>query len=133
MRITKEAQIGKPTKKRVNKINIDLWGQIIRLRDKKCRYCGTTETLNAHHIFTRSRLNTRYDPENGILLCAAHHTLSSVFSAHKTPRAFFLWLEGKMGKEKLDALEKRSQMDGHGLDVWAVRLFLEQELKKTTN
>ena len=54
-----------------------LWGQIIHekfnhkcaINDNECSAC-----LNAHHIFSKgSHVATRYDLENGVLLCFHHH------------------------------------------------------------
>jgi hypothetical protein len=109
-----------------------LWSKVILARDKhKCQYCGR-EGNNPHHIYTRSRLNTRFDLDNGICLCALHHTLSSTFSAHTASKNWWPWLDQKKGKQWVDNLEHRSQMDGHGIDLKLIKLFLLQEFKKLT-
>ena len=114
-----------------NKKELDkLWQQVIHSRDKFCQVCHKQEGLNAHHIFTRSRMNTRFDCDNGILLCTGCHIRSSLLSAHKAPLAFFRWLEFKKGKEFVDALEIRSQMIAKNLDFKLLQLYLTNELKK---
>jgi predicted restriction endonuclease len=77
-----------------------------------CEYCGRTDTLNAHHIYSRSKKSTRWDIENGICLCVAHHTFSSSFSAHKTPLEFIDWLYKNRGQDKIDALRLKSNQVG---------------------
>src|SRR6056297_2230505 len=44
-----------------------LWSKIIK-RDGKCAYCGNTENLTPHHIFTRSNFSVRWDLDNGVCL-----------------------------------------------------------------
>lgn len=106
-----------------------LWKQIIWEQAKyHCEYCGC-ESKQAHHIYTRSKFNTRWTLANGINLCPLHHTLGN-FSAHKTPRAFLRWLEDLRGKEWLDRLEISSEMSGKGTDLRMVKIYLEQEIKK---
>lgn len=45
------------------------------LRDKnKCKICGETENLDAHHIIDRHLMpNDGYTIYNGITLCSKHH------------------------------------------------------------
>jgi 5-methylcytosine-specific restriction endonuclease McrA len=48
----------------------------VRNRDKKCRWlgCGKRRRLQVHHILPWGKYpNLRYDPNNGITLCKAHH------------------------------------------------------------
>lgn len=95
---TKERKAIKKTKKQnsmpyLRKKCDDLWSEYVKFRDKKCMVCGRKEYLNAHHIYSRCNQATRYEAENGITLCAKHHTMSSEFSAHKTPLEFIEWLE----------------------------------------
>lgn len=57
----------------------------------RCEHCGKTSPLNAHHFYSRSSLNTRWDLDNGFCLCVGCHVFSSKFSAHKTPAEFVEW------------------------------------------
>lgn len=87
----------------------DAWSKAVKIRDNfECRYCRKNTTLNSHHIFTRSNRSTRWDINNGITLCVAHHTFSSSFSAHKTGIEFTYWLEEKMGKSWLNKLRLKA-------------------------
>lgn len=116
-------QKAKRTKKK--RILLALWSAIIHKRDKVCQYCQRTGVLNAHHIFTKSKDCTAFSLANGILLCSGHHTLSSDFSAHKTPRAFFSWLEKQKSKEWVDILERQS----NGVCKWDYELVLTDLLR----
>lgn len=102
----------KPRKRTIKTVKAScdkLWGEIIRSVGR-CQYCGRTDVLlNAHHIFTRERLATRYSIKNGSCLCVNHHTFSSDFSAHKTPVEFTDWLRSKYGTQFIDDLRIESQ------------------------
>ena len=81
-----------------------LWSKVVRLRAKnKCELCGSINTLNSHHIFGRKAMSTRYDTDNGILLCFKCHFVE----AHQNPARFYIWLVEKRGREWYDKLNKR--------------------------
>lgn len=67
---------------------LKLWGDRVRERANwRCEYpdCSVhTTQLHPHHFYSRRHAALRYDVENGIALCAVHHTLGS-FSAHNDP------------------------------------------------
>lgn len=88
----------------LNKQLDTLWSQAIHLRDKVCRICGD-EKGQAHHIFTRKNFSTRWDLENGILLCFNHHKNM----AHEKPLDFFEWLAKEGGQDWIDDLRKKSK------------------------
>ena len=67
-----------------------LWADKVKEKGA-CEYCGKTTYLNAHHFYSRSALSTRWDLDSGFCLCSGCHTLSSKFSAHKTPADFVEW------------------------------------------
>jgi len=104
---------GEPAKRsgKVKKGYIDLlWGNLVKLMaGAKCEYCGKTNNLNSHHIFSRSRLNLRWDTDNGVCLCASHHTLGN-FSAHKAPIDFIEWLKEKRGEDWYNKLREKSRV-----------------------
>jgi len=85
-----------------------LWSKIIR-QAGECAYCGSTEHLNAHHIFSRSNRSTRWDLDNWICLCAGHHTFSNEFSAHKTPTEFTYWLEEKWWVKRIENIARQAR------------------------
>jgi hypothetical protein len=97
--------------KRINPSTMmTLWSEVVKLYDNnKCAYCGKTTYLNSHHIFSRTNRSTKYDLNNGITLCAGHHTLSSTFSAHKTPAEFIEWIKEKRGIKWYEELRARAK------------------------
>lgn len=88
----------------------ELWSKAVKINyNYSCQYCWRTDTLNSHHLFTRARKSTRWDIDNGICLCAWHHTLSHEFSAHQTPLEFYEWLIGVKGQKFVSEMSKKSQ------------------------
>ena len=67
---------------------LKLWGNIVRERaDWRCEYpdCTVHATqFHPHHFYSRRHLSIRYDPQNGLCLCAHHHTMGA-FAAHSDP------------------------------------------------
>jgi len=91
----------------------DAWSLLVKLiAGNQCEYCRNTQTLNSHHVFTRSNKSTRWDELNGICLCASHHTLNSKFSAHGTPTIFSEWIINKRGENWHNLLRLRAHSDG---------------------
>ncbi len=87
----------------------EAWSKAVKERDGySCQYCGKTSQLNSHHIYSRSKKSTRWDIDNGITLCVAHHTFSSGFSAHKTPLEFIEWLTDRKGQGFIDELRLKA-------------------------
>jgi len=56
--------------------------ELVRARGK-CEFCGKKENLQCCHIFSRKYLNTRWDLDNLLCLCAGCH-----FQAHAEPLNF---------------------------------------------
>lgn len=95
---------------KLNKARDNNWRYLVKeLAGNKCEYCGKTEYLNAHHIFSRSNHAVRWYLPNGIALCAGHHTLKSDFSAHKTPADFVEWVKEYRGLEWYEDLRSRAK------------------------
>ena len=100
-------------------VNIKLdeaWSLLVKVRANfKCEYCGSEQTLNSHHIYSRANISTRWNPTNGICLCVNHHTFSNKFSAHRTPIEFTQWLESIKGVDFTRSLKfeakKRANFD----------------------
>ena len=99
--------------KGIDKKMDDAWSKLVKLiAGNQCEYCRNTQTLNSHHVFTRSNKSTRWDELNGISLCASHHTLNSKFSAHGTPTIFTEWIINKRGENWHNLLRLRAHADG---------------------
>jgi len=90
----------------IKKLDV-LWANKIK-EVGRCAKCGKTTYLNAHHIYSRSNFSTRWELENGICLCSGCHTLSSKFSAHKTPLEFTEWVIDRRGVQWYDELKKKA-------------------------
>ena len=111
--IKKTKKITSAKKREKKKKDID-WALAIKERDGyKCVYCGSKDYLNSHHIYSRNNLSTRFDLDNGITLCAKHHTFSKEFSAHQTPTEFVFWLRSIKGDQFFIDLGKKAR----GLEV----------------
>lgn len=54
------------------------WAKMVKDRDHwKCRVCGSTERLCAHHIQPKRKASALvFDVDNGITLCYKHHRLA---------------------------------------------------------
>ena len=113
----------KPNKKQLD----DLAREVIRLRDKVCRKCGSTSYLQVAHVISRSNHAIRWDLDNLFLLCAGCHTMRRD-SAHHDPLGFAEWVKEQLGQEKYEALRMRANCQK--IDKSAVKLYLEQELRR---
>ena len=62
-----------------NDERLKIWKKTIRKRDRrKCQFpnCGMTKKLQCHHIIRWADCpESRYDINNGILLCQNHHQI----------------------------------------------------------
>ena len=73
---------------------------IVRSRGK-CERCGSVDTLQCCHIFSRTYRNLRWDLDNLLCMCASCH-----FFCHKNPLSFSDFVERKLGKDKIDQLNE---------------------------
>lgn len=104
----------KTSKSLVGKKLDELWSKKVRERDNhKCRVCGNTEGINAHHIITRKNYALRWDLTNGISLCPRCHVYDSKQSAHGNPIWFDTW------------------MKDNGIDKITLNLKAQQPVKRT--
>lgn len=100
----------KTDKQKLIKIADDLWSEAVKINyGNKCAYSWESENLNSHHIESRSHYATRWDIDNWICLTSTHHTFSQVFSAHKTPEKFAIWLRETKWDKFVDDLYKKSR------------------------
>lgn len=109
------------------------WSELVKLRGgMECEYCGKRSYVQSHHIFSRSKKSVRWDPQNGIALCAGHHTLSSSFSAHKTPLEFTDWLYKYRGVDKIMHLRIRANSISklHGFEKKVLLMDLKDQIAK---
>ena len=90
------------------------WGALVR-KTGKCEHCNKPAN-QPHHIFTRTKRNTRWYIPNGVELCFHHHR-----QAHDNPVEFFYWLEGHIGRDFIDFLRAFSNK------VWEKKTYAEVE------
>lgn len=81
-----------------------LWASLITSKGR-CEYCWSKDNLVAHHVVGRRNRGLRWDVRNGVCLCVEHHTMSSTFSAHLTPKKFLEWFKGRR-KDDWEYLER---------------------------
>ena len=111
----------------------ELWSKLVKIRAGfRCEYCWKTKWLNSHHIFTRNNYATRFDLDNGICLCSWCHTMSKIFSAHKTPLEFAERIISVRWQERYDNL-KRKTKQVRDKDYDKVEKYLIEETNKLTN
>lgn len=83
----------------------DIWfSKAVRLRDGSCQVCGTTETLQCCHIFGRRMRILRWDLQNCITMCAAHHRYYT-----EQPVAWLDFLNQLLGEAHMDILREKSR------------------------
>ena len=90
----------------------DLTSIKVRERDGyRCRRCGRVainkNDVAHHHIFTKTRLTTRWDERNGVTLDFHCHRW-----AHAAGEEFRRWVLSWMSQAEYDALYIKSQMRG---------------------
>lgn len=90
----------------------DIFSKFIRLRDKKCRRCGSPVQLNdkgdpishqASHFQGRRKEATRFDEDNVDCLCGGCH---SYFTAN--PAEHYEWQVKTKGQKLVDNIVLRS-------------------------
>ena len=72
------------------------WRRVILSKfNNKCIICGGTHRLTAHHLISARVEKFRYNENNGIPLCATHHTkYGDVLSPHSdNAMIFFIFLK----------------------------------------
>ncbi len=102
--------------------------QLLITRDtEKCRRCGTTEKLQASHIYSvGSWKKLEYDTDNIILLCYRCH----FHWWHKEPLAAAEWIKTSYPLKVLERLKLRQQQTGKGThDYKTLKLVIGQEIK----
>lgn len=121
----------KPTIKQLD----TLWANVIKAKagyrseisEREGKQIGGEFILNAHHLFGKSNHRLRYEISNGICLTSGEHK----FDAHGE-RARQELFENKVrelrGKDIYDTLMRLKRHTGS--DLFAIKLYLDNELKK---
>jgi len=82
-----------------------VFSKYIRMRDKKCVICGSTQNLQAGHLITRLRYSTRWDEENCFAQCRNCNYIHNF-----RPEIFTSWFIEKFGAKKYKELVYRSRI-----------------------
>lgn len=126
------------------KITIDkadaVFSQFIRLRDKRCRRCGSWVRFNekglpvSHtnsHYYTRGKETTRFEPNNCDTLCFPCHRLWG--GDHRADYTAFK--KKQLGEDAFKRMDVQAHMSVSGFKDRAMsyiiaKKLLERELKK---
>jgi hypothetical protein len=82
------------------------WSEIVhKIYNHRCAFCPETFALAAHHIRSRRFSSTRWNTDNGVLVCRKHH-----FCSHNDPEAFRRLFIELRGEYILDVLFKLSKV-----------------------
>lgn len=122
----------KKNKKKLEKECMKLWAELVKKKAKNmCEYpgCYKTQNLNAHHIFTRAKKSTVFDPENGLCLCPYHHTLGAE-AAHRDPNFKDIIVEAGVRTDEFYRKLRLKAFTPQKLDLEMELLYLKTELKK---
>jgi predicted restriction endonuclease len=80
------------------------WAKKVKSLMPECAVCGRTSYLNAHHIFSRRYMSTRWNINNGISLCRGCH----LYFAHQKYEEFRDIVLGILGVEGFASLKRES-------------------------
>jgi hypothetical protein len=87
----------------IKKLDI-AWAKRIKEVSPHCGVCGKDSYLNAHHIFSRRYMSTRWDLKNGITLCRGCH----LYFAHQKYEEFRDIVICRIGIEGFISLKQKS-------------------------
>lgn len=84
----------KSRKRYLAKKQLTEWAKLVKDRDDhKCVICGSDDHLQSHHILEKKLYpEHKLNLDNGITLCAKHHTFGKQ-SAHHAAFFFINWLK----------------------------------------
>lgn len=109
------------TKSQLSKKLDDAWSIAVKVKaGYKCEVCGSTSSLNSHHIVGRRNRTTRWDIKNGVALCVKHHKFG-IESAHEDPLWFKEWLEDKRWEDYAYLYQVKNQ-----IKKWSLEEMQEQ-------
>lgn len=116
-----------------------LWKELVKTRaGYRCEICGCThKQLHAHHLIDAGVLLFRYDPNNGLCLCASCHKLDKHRSAHRNPIWFENALWEKHPKRWVWWIRNHETYNGQPVpklgDYPGIADYLEHELKEISH
>ena len=115
------------TKTQQKKLNVKTRRRLLRLWSTKgrenaiCFLCGTTERLQAHHMFEKKfHKALRYDIANRCILCASCHRFKGATVAggmHSSPKAVMTWIKANNSSYAYLCANMGNTIDYDDLDV----------------
>ena len=88
----------------------DTWfAQFIKLRDRRCVTCGSTEGLQCSHVFRRHSYATRWDSQNAAAQCKKCHFLHHTQSEYPLQN----YMKRRIGQDAMDEMWFRSKQVSH--------------------
>lgn len=82
-----------------------LWSLCVRKVNPRCKMCGSSDRLQAHHIRSVRHISTMLDVENGMTLCFPCHSLQ-----HFNPELFQDRVIDAIGIDAYQLLRDRSSI-----------------------
>ena len=101
-----------------------IFSKYIRLRDKYCVLCGSSDNANCGHLFSRRHYSTRWDEDNCHQQCYPCN-----FKHNHQPYLYYDWYIEKFGKDKLDELHTKHQQIKKYSNVDLEELYEEIKIK----
>lgn len=96
------------SRKKISKATADKWFSLIVRRRGACEHCGSVQSLQCAHVFSRLYLGTRWDEDNALCLCAGCH----MFFTHR-PIEWEDFVIGRMGSRQYWSMRRRAAAVTH--------------------
>lgn len=94
---------GKTPRKKLEDQLDRLWSKCIKTKQKTCWNCNSDIVLQSHHIRSRGHRATRWDLENGLLLCRKCHCMQKF-----NPERFQDSVLEIIGQREYDRMKEKS-------------------------
>ena len=101
----------------------DLWRIEVKLKRKDRSIITGYFSKEVHHIITRSRKNTRWDIDNGVVLDMEQHK-----RIHSEPSYKKAFIDLYVGRDRYEALQKKS-LEYFDKDYDKIKNMLKEVLK----
>jgi len=117
----------KPTRKTLVRAADSYFSKYIRLRDKRCVVCGTTENLTCGHLFSRVSYSLRWSEKQCFAQCA-----SCNLRHEHDPYPFTRWFISRYGLDQYDQLhaEWKKTKKFSGFELAEIAEYYKDLIKK---
>ena len=113
-----------------NSVEYTRFRNAVKEKDQcRCIVCGSTQDIEVHHLYPFSNYNAdRFDENNGVCVCAEHHSIKCPNSFHSifgtrnnTPEQFesyVNYMRNQLGiKEHFDVYEYMNPYDADNMEI----------------